>query len=175
MPCRQEDHHHVSFGGDGEGEAVDKARLLARTQSAPLRPRGSMKGCSQSPTRQELQAFETLLDGTGAQMPDRSQLLATLSTSRYHSLLMWSLPIHTHLLFIMIVIISIISLYNAFSSFSSSSSSPSYHQLVKLFFFFINNIIFFFFIITTKQSWVMEFACDRRAKQQRVVFVSALL
>lgn len=44
-----------------------------------------MKGCSQSPTRQELHAFETLLDGTGAQMPNRMQLLATHSISRYLS------------------------------------------------------------------------------------------
>lgn len=46
-----------------------------------------MKGFSQSPTRQELQAFETLLDGTGAQMPNRSQLLATLSATRCDSFL----------------------------------------------------------------------------------------
>lgn len=56
---------------------------LARTHSVPLRRRSSMKGCSQSPTRQELHAFETLLDGTGAQMPNRMQLLATHSMSRY--------------------------------------------------------------------------------------------
>jgi len=41
-----------------------------------------MKGASVSPTRQELHAFESLLDGTGAQMPDRLQLLATYSSSR---------------------------------------------------------------------------------------------
>lgn len=58
---------------------------LARTHSVPLRRRSSMKGCSQSPTRRELHAFETLLDGTGAQMPNRMQLLATHSISRYLS------------------------------------------------------------------------------------------
>lgn len=77
--CRQ-DHHHVNFAV--EGQLPDRSGL-ARTQSVPLRRRSSMKGCSQSPTKQEMHAFETLLEGTSAQMPNRLQLLATHSISRY--------------------------------------------------------------------------------------------
>ena len=61
---------------------MDRAGLF-RTRSAPIRPRTSLKGASASPTRQELHAFETLLDGTGAQMPDCLQLLAACSSTRY--------------------------------------------------------------------------------------------
>lgn len=139
MSCRQEEHHHVTFRGEGGGEAVDKARLLARTQSAPLRPRGSMKGCSQSPTRQELQAFETLLDGTGAQMPNRSQLLATLSTARYHSLLIWSLPSCIH------------SSSSRSSSFPPSACKtllpPVYHHPIISAKSCASSLIIFFFVI----------------------------
>jgi len=85
---RQHDQHqhdgqiHMNGAGlfqdEGQMSAVDRG--LFRTRSAPLRPRNSMKGASSSPTKQDLHAFEELLEGTGAHMPEHLQLLATYSS-----------------------------------------------------------------------------------------------
>ena len=71
------------FQDEGQLNAEDRASMY-RTRSAPLRPRGSMRGAGTSPTKQELHAFESLLEGTGAQMPAHLQLPPTSPSGKPH-------------------------------------------------------------------------------------------
>ncbi|KAL0047732.1 hypothetical protein WJX82_010619 [Trebouxia sp. C0006] len=92
---QQDGQSHMNGAGlfqdEGQMSAVDRG--LFRTRSAPLRPRNSLKGASSSPTKQDLHAFEELLEGTGAHMPEHLQLLPTYSSSQDERLLASHQPV----------------------------------------------------------------------------------
>ena len=84
MHCRLQLQTGDAQTDDGWNEKQAATAALFRTQSAPMRHQSSHKIAPASPSRQELQEFEQLLDGTNVHMPTHLQVAS--GTSRYRHL-----------------------------------------------------------------------------------------